>query len=192
MSAGGCWSELGEATTENVERLEAERVGAVQAIAALKEQVEALDVAMASAVAVNQARDVLSKREAEAQDALSLYARTKPLADEGDAAVAKLDATLEGLHASLDANAYDPGRHQALGVALERVKALVADARIDRPDNEGARGRVAAGQERGCSSRKGTGGTRSGRGGDARSRGSAHRGTTAQPGGVGAAGTEGG
>jgi len=117
-------SELGEATEENVERLEAERAAALEAIGALKEQVEALDVAMTSAVAVNQARDVLSKREAEAQEALTLYARTKLLADEGDAAVAKLDERLEGLRASLDANAYDPGLHQALGVALERVKAL--------------------------------------------------------------------
>src|SRR5688572_24824417 len=117
-------AELGEATEENVERLEAERAGSVQAIAALKEQVEALDVAMTRAVAVNGARDILSKRESEAQDALTQYARTKQLADEGDAAVSELDATLEGLRAGLDANAYDPARHQALGVALERVKAL--------------------------------------------------------------------
>jgi exonuclease SbcC len=116
--------ELSEATPENVERLDGERQAALAQVAALKDQVEALDTAMTSAVAVNHARETLSKREAEAQEALLQYGRTKQLVDEGDAGVRRLDEALEGLRKSLEANVYDPAQHQALGVALERVKAL--------------------------------------------------------------------
>jgi exonuclease SbcC len=117
-------SELAEATPENVERLESERARAEAQIEALKGQVDALDMAVTSAVHLNQARELLSRKEAEAQDALAQYARTKQLVDEGDAGVRLLDESLESLRGRLEANAYDPESHRALGVALERVRAL--------------------------------------------------------------------
>ncbi|HEX5367993.1 MAG TPA: SMC family ATPase [Dehalococcoidia bacterium] len=115
---------LAEATPENLQRLEAERASAVSQIEVLKGTLESLDGAIVLAMTLNRAREGVTKCEDEARSALGEYDRTRRVLEEGDAGLEKLIEAEQTLQKRLAENAYEPEMHTALGIALERVKAL--------------------------------------------------------------------
>ncbi len=124
--------DLAEATPDNMQRLEAERDAAVTRIDALKCTLESLDGAVVLAMTLNRAREAVSKCEDEARSALQAYEKTRRVLDEGDSGLEKLIEAEQTLQQRLAANTYEPEMHTALGIALERVKALSqAKASVD-------------------------------------------------------------
>jgi exonuclease SbcC len=115
---------LADATPENAKRLEAELAAKQAESQRLAGEIKALEVGVTLAVALNQARQALAQREAEARDALAEFEKTKCLVDQGDGELATLQVKLESLEQQLAANCFDAERLTALSVARERVKEL--------------------------------------------------------------------